>query len=109
MLAGLHVTALLAEVCGLFAIWNWSCRSAGAGWLLSGGAILALLFGTVFLLPDVDGSSFFLAAAGVYLFSGLLWAWCFADLHPTDWQSGEVTVALLGTAMVVAAGAAGQS
>ena len=105
MIAALHATAMLAELCGLFAVWNWSCRSAGAGWLLSGGAILVLLFATAFLLPDIGGPRLFLAFAGMYVVSGLLWAWRFTHLHPADWNGVEVIVGLLAAVTIGAASA----
>jgi small multidrug resistance family-3 protein len=86
--------ALLLEMAGLFAIWNWSRRTRTFAWMLLGSAILFLFAGLIGLLHNPFGERIYAAFAGMYLFSGLMWAWWLEGVRPVTWRVGEWFVAL---------------
>ena len=102
MLTGLLFAAALSlELCGLFAIWNWSRRSRPLAWLLGGYGILVALTVLLGLVGNPSPTRVYVGFAGMYLFSGLAWAWFIDGLAPSDWSLPEVIVALLAVAMFV--------
>jgi small multidrug resistance family-3 protein len=87
--------ALPLEMAGLFAIWNWSRKSRAFGWVVLGATLLMCLVGGIVAMPHNPlGNRLYAALFGMYLFSGLMWAWWFEGLKPDDWKVGEVSVAL---------------
>lgn len=79
---------------GLFAVWNWSRRLHAFAWAVLGAALLLCLVGDLMAMPHNPlGNRLYAALFGMYLFSGLMWAWWFEGLTPNDWKAGEVSVA----------------
>jgi small multidrug resistance family-3 protein len=96
--------ALLLEMAGLFAIWNWSRRSRTFAWVLLAGAILLSLAGLISSLNNPFGARVYAALAGMYLFSGLMWAWWLEGLRPVTWRVGEWFVAVAAASLFGLAG-----
>lgn len=103
----LYAAALPLELCGLFAVWNWSIRQRSPGWLFVGGGLLIGLVLALVLTEPRLPSRMYLGFAGMYVFSGLMWAWWVDHLHPADWRLGEVSLAVLAVAMFAIANSAG--
>ena len=102
-----YAAALPLEMGGLFAIWNWSTRRRSLDWLFGGaGSLIGLLLALVLTTPPLPGRMY-LGLAGMYVFSGLMWAWWMDGLHPADWRLGEVGAAVFATAMFAIANANG--
>lgn len=82
------------EMAALFAIWNWSRRARSFAWTLLGIAILLSLAVPLVVTPNPLGGRIYAALLGMYLFSGLMWAWWLEGLKPSEWRLGEFLVAL---------------
>jgi small multidrug resistance family-3 protein len=86
--------ALVLEVCGIFAVWNWSRRLRSIWWLVVGLALVLIVMSLIVMsahdLPKQAYPGFF----GMYLFAALAWAWWFEGLSPIDWKAGEVAIAV---------------
>lgn len=93
------VAAFPLELLALFAIWNWRLRGRSFGWLIAGCVALPSLAVLPILLPTAQTRNIYLGFAGMYLFSGLAWAWWVEGLEPREWSSGEVSVTLMATAL----------
>lgn len=101
-----YEAALPLERGGRFAIWNWSIRRRSPIWLLAGAVSLISLLTMVPTIPPLLGRMY-LGFAGIYVFSGLMWAWWVDGLHPADWGLGEVGAAFLATAKLAMANSTG--
>ncbi|MET0374222.1 MAG: hypothetical protein ABW128_08190 [Rhizorhabdus sp.] len=97
---------LLFEMIMLIAIWNWSVRRK----------MMPVLLGatTLVLVPIVISVMFrvtiparaYLAFAGMYIFSGLVWRWWTDGIAPDRWRMGEISLAVLAMLMFSMAGTA---
>lgn len=87
------IIAAALEMAGLFAIWNWSRRASALLWLVTGVALLAGAVTTAMGSSPRD-YRIYLAAIGIYLLSGLIWAWWKDGLDPSRWCAGEYFVAI---------------
>lgn len=92
--------ALMLEIGGIFAIWNWSRRQRSFWWLLFGLALVLIVIGWIAVsanaLPQQAYAGFF----GMYLFAALAWAWWAEGLSPLNWKAGEIAVAIFAVALV---------
>lgn len=90
---------LVFEVCGLFAVWNWSRRHRSIRWLVLGIALVLIVITSIAMsaydLPTQAYAGFF----GMYLFAALAWAWWLEGLNPIDWKAGEVAIAVFAVAL----------
>lgn len=102
-----YATALPVEMSGLFAVWNWSVRGRSLHWLLIGAGLLIALVSTLVLTTPKLPGRMYLGFAGMYVFSGLAWAWWADGLHPTDWRLGEIWGAILAVALFILANSSG--
>ena len=91
--------ALVLEVCGIFAVWNWSRRHRSIWWLVVGLALVLIVMSLIVMsahdLPKQAYAGFF----GMYLFAALAWAWWLEGLSPIDWKAGEIATAVLAVAL----------
>jgi len=94
---------LLLELCGLFAVWNWSIKRRSPGWLVAGAGLLIGLLLTLVLLAPHLSVGLYLGFAGMYVLSGLMWGWWMDDLHSADWEPGECGLAGLAAVMFAVA------
>lgn len=100
MLSGLfNATALPLELCALFAVWNWSRRERSAFWMIGGGVLLTCTATLAILVNRPFPAHVHLGFAGMYIFSGLAWAWVVDGLAPQDWKMGEAMMAFIATGM----------
>lgn len=102
-----YAAALPLEMCGLFAIWNWSVRNRSMGWLLAGAGLLISLLLSLFLTTPPLPARMYLRFAGIYVSSGLMWAWWVEGLQPGDWRLAEVGLAVVAIAMFAIANSSG--
>lgn len=91
------------EAAGLFAIWNWSRRGRTILWLLIGLALIGVASFCGALSSPSGGT--WLLFTGIYLATGLAWAWSVEALAPSQWRFGEwfvagVAVAALGASIL---------
>lgn len=91
--------ALVLEVFGVFAAWNWSRRHRSIWWLVLGVTLaliaISLIVMSAHYLPKQAYAGFF----GMYLFAALAWAWWVEGLSPIDWKAGEVATAVFAVAL----------
>lgn len=107
MLTTIAYSAILPlEMGGLFALWNWSRRQRSPLWLLGGLGLLTSLLLALALLPPLP-ARMYLGYAGMYVFSGLMWAWWIDGLVPADWKPSEFGVAVIAVAFFAIANSCG--
>ena len=91
--------ALVLDVCGVFAAWNWSRRHRSIWWLVLGVTLaliaISLIVMSAHYLPKQMYAGFF----GMYLFAALACAWWVEGLSPNDWKAGEVATAVFAVAL----------
>ncbi len=91
--------ALVLEVGGIFAVWNWSRRHRSIWWLVFGLTlgliVISLIVMSAHDLPKQAYAGFF----GMYLFAALAWAWWLEGLSPIDWKAGEVATAVFAVSL----------
>lgn len=95
--------AAAAEIAGCFAFWAW-LRLEKPIWLLVPGMASLGLFAWLLTLVDTAAAGRAYAAyGGVYIAASLLWLWLVEDVRPDRWDLGGVTLALIGSVMILAA------
>lgn len=96
----LFLIILAVEPFVLMIFWSLVARQKPAQTILGlciiiAGAVVAIAS----LGSDVPKTAY-LAFAGMYLFSGLLWRWRSEGVTPGTWSVGEIAVAVLATTML---------
>lgn len=91
--------ALVLEVCGVFAAWNWSRRHRSIWWLVLGVTLALIAISLIVMsahhIPKQAYAGFF----GMYLFVALAWAWWVEGLNPIDWKEGEIATAVFAVVL----------
>ena len=90
---------VLVEMIVLLNVWNWSVQRKMVLALLGAGILILVPVAASFIYQESVPAQGYLAFAGMYIFSGLIWRWWKDDIALDDWNVGEGALALLGTLM----------
>lgn len=93
--------AALAEIGGCYAFWRW--QRAGTGiWALLPGLALLVLFAFLLTWVDINAAGRAYAAyGGIYILSALIWLRVVDGVRPTSYDVAGVTLALVGTGVIL--------
>lgn len=94
--------AALAEIAGCFAFWAWLKLDRPIWWLIPGVASLALFAWLLTLIDSVAAGRAYAAYGGVYIAASLLWLWLAEGIKPDRWDLAGMTVALVGSVIILA-------
>ncbi len=94
--------AALAEIAGCFAFWAWLKLDRPIWWLIPGVASLALFAWLLTLIDSEAAGRAYAAYGGVYIAASLLWLWLAEGIKPDRWDLTGMTVALVGSAIILA-------
>ncbi|WDZ77639.1 YnfA family protein [Ensifer adhaerens] len=97
-----YTLAALAEIAGCFAFWAWLKLDKSVLWLVPGMASLALFAWLLTLIDSPAAGRAYAAYGGVYIAASLLWLWLAEGVKPDRWDLAGMTVALLGSAIILA-------
>ena len=93
--------ALVLQLAGTFAVWNWSRQFRSVSWLFLGCIGLAAS-ATVLMLSGVPWSRRVVTGMlACYVLAALAWAWLVDGLAPSRWSNGELVLALGGAALLI--------
>jgi drug/metabolite transporter superfamily protein YnfA len=95
----LYGVLLPIEIACLFAVWHWRLRGGAPGWLALAILLAALAIVALTFLPPALHTTALLAMTGMYVFSGLAWAWWADGLNPARWSLAEILVAAFAAAL----------
>ncbi|MGF6253227.1 YnfA family protein [Ensifer sp. LBL] len=98
----IYALAALAEIAGCFAFWAWLKLDKSALWLAPGMVSLALFAWLLTLIDSEAAGRAYAAYGGVYIAASLLWLWLAEGVRPDRWDLTGMTVALLGSAIILA-------
>jgi len=95
----LYFGLMIFELLALLAIWNFSVQRK-----LLQAVFVAIALTLVFVVAGVTfremvPTKAYLAFAGMYIFSGLVWRWWKDGIAPDHWRASEVVLAMLATVM----------
>ena len=90
---------MILELLALLVIWNCSFQRKllQAVFGATGLALVFVVAGITF--REMVPTKAYLAFAGMYIFSGLVWRWWKDGIAPDRWQASEVVLAMLATVM----------
>ncbi|OOG66893.1 hypothetical protein BLJAPNOD_03579 [Ensifer sp. M14] len=94
--------AALAEIAGCFAFWAWLKLDKPIWWLIPGVASLALFAWLLTLIDSEAAGRAYAAYGGVYIAASLVWLWLAEGIRPDRWDLTGMTVALVGSAIILA-------
>ncbi|MBP1870351.1 small multidrug resistance family-3 protein [Ensifer adhaerens] len=94
--------AALAEIAGCFAFWAWLKLDRPIWWLIPGVASLALFAWLLTLIDSEAAGRAYAAYGGVYIAASLLWLWLAEGIKPDRWDLTGMTVALVGSTIILA-------
>ncbi len=94
--------AALAEIAGCFAFWAWLKLDRPIWWLIPGVASLALFAWLLTLIDSEAAGRAYAAYGGVYIAASLLWLWLAEGIKPDRWDLTGMTVALVGSVIILA-------
>ncbi|MGO4625208.1 YnfA family protein [Ensifer sp. 2YAB10] len=97
-----YTLAALAEIAGCFAFWAWLKLDKSILWLVPGMVSLALFAWLLTLIDSPAAGRAYAAYGGVYIAASLLWLWLAEGVRPDRWDLAGMTVALLGSAIILA-------
>lgn len=97
-----YTLAALAEIAGCFAFWAWLKLGKSIVWLIPGMASLALFAWLLTLIDSPAAGRAYAAYGGVYIAASLLWLWLAEGVKPDRWDLTGMTVALLGSVIILA-------
>ena len=98
---GTYILAALAEIAGCFAFWGWLRLGKSVWWIVPGVVSLVLF---AYLLTRIEAGfagRTYAAYGGVYIAASLAWLWVVEDMRPDRWDFLGVTLALLGTLVIL--------
>lgn len=98
----IYSLAALAEIAGCFAFWGWLKLDRPIWWLIPGVASLALFAWLLTLIDSEAAGRAYAAYGGVYIAASLLWLWLAEGVKPDRWDLTGMTVALIGSAIILA-------
>jgi len=95
----LYCGLMICELLALLVIWNYSVQRK-----LLQSVFVATALTLVFVVAGVTfremvPAKAYLAFAGMYIFSGLVWRWWKDGIAPDRWRASEVVLAVLATVM----------
>lgn len=96
----LFLIMLAVEPVVLMIFWSLAARQRPAQTIVGVCAIVAGVVVAIGTLGSDVPKTAYLAFAGMYLFSGLLWRWRTEGVTPGTWSVGEIAVAVLATTML---------
>jgi len=97
-----YTLAALAEIAGCFAFWAWLKLDKSILWLIPGMTSLALFAWLLTVIDSPAAGRAYAAYGGVYSAASLLWLWLAEGVKPDRWDLTGMTVALLGSAIILA-------
>lgn len=97
-----YTLAALAEIAGCFAFWAWLKLDKSILWLIPGMASLALFAWLLTWIDSEAAGRAYAAYGGVYIAASLLWLWLAEGVRPDRWDLAGMTIALLGSAVILA-------
>ncbi|KSV85284.1 membrane protein [Sinorhizobium sp. Sb3] len=97
-----YTLAALAEIAGCFAFWAWLKLDKSIVWLIPGMASLALFAWLLTWIDSEAAGRAYAAYGGVYIAASLLWLWLAEGVRPDRWDLAGMTIALLGSAVILA-------
>ncbi len=97
-----YTLAALAEIAGCFAFWAWLKLDKSIVWLIPGMASLALFAWLLTWIDSEAAGRAYAAYGGVYIAASLLWLWLAEGVKPDRWDLAGMTIALLGSAVILA-------
>jgi small multidrug resistance family-3 protein len=98
----IYALAALAEIAGCFAFWAWLKLDKSALWLVPGIVSLALFAWLLTLIDSPAAGRAYAAYGGVYIAASLIWLWLAEGVRPDRWDLAGMTVALIGSAIILA-------
>ncbi|MBD9555835.1 MULTISPECIES: YnfA family protein [Ensifer] len=98
----IYALAALAEIAGCFAFWAWLKLDKSALWLVPGILSLALFAWLLTLIDSPAAGRAYAAYGGVYIAASLIWLWLAEGVRPDRWDLAGMTVALIGSAIILA-------
>ncbi|MBW9064230.1 YnfA family protein [Rhizobium herbae] len=98
----IYALAALAEIAGCFAFWAWLKLDKPMWWLLPGMASLALFAWLLSLIDTTAAGRAYAAYGGIYIAASLAWLWTVEGVRPDRWDVSGVTLAIAGTAIILA-------
>lgn len=97
-----YIFAALAEIAGCFAFWAWLKLDKSIIWLIPGMGSLALFAWLLTLIDSQAAGRAYAAYGGVYIAASLIWLWLAEGVRPDRWDLAGMTVALIGSAIILA-------
>jgi small multidrug resistance family-3 protein len=93
--------AALGEISGCYAFWVWLRLDRSILWTIPG--ILALIIFAVALtqVETANAGRVYAAYGGIYIFSSIVWLWLVEGVKPDRWDLIGVSLALLGTVVIL--------
>jgi small multidrug resistance family-3 protein len=98
----IYALAALAEIAGCFAFWAWLKLNRPLWWLIPGMASLALFAWLLTLIDTAAAGRAYAAYGGIYIAASLAWLWVVEGVRPDRWDATGVTLALVGTVIILA-------
>ena len=99
--AAILLVAVIAELSGVYAIWQW--RRVGASiWLVPIGLTALFVYAVVQTYqPETEFGRLYAAYAGVFLLGAMTWGWAFDGLTPDRSDVIGAVVVLAGIATIL--------
>jgi small multidrug resistance family-3 protein len=96
----LFVLAGLAEIGGVYLIWQW-IRSDRSAWFGILGTTALLIYGLTQTLQPFNFGRAFAAYGGVFITLALLWGWWVDGRTPDRWDWIGVGICLVGVGLML--------
>lgn len=97
---GLFVAAGIAEISGVYLIWQWVRDDKPVFWGLF-GLVALFVYSWIQTLQTFDFGRAFAAYGGVFVSLALLWGWGVDEHTPDRWDWIGVSIILIGVATIV--------
>ena len=97
---GLFVVAGLAELSGVYLIWQWIRAGKPAFWGLV-GLILLSVYAVTQTFQTFSFGRAFAAYGGIFITLALLWGWLIDSRVPDRWDWLGVSFCLVGAAIIL--------
>jgi|SRR5581483_4295154 len=96
-----YALAALGEIGGCFAFWAWLRLAKTPLWTLVGIAALAIFAIALTRVESSNAGRAYAAYGGVYIVGSILWLWGIEGVRPDRWDILGVSVALLGSVIIL--------
>lgn len=98
-ISAIYLGLMIFELLALLVIWNCSIRRKLVQAVLGASALSLVLVVAGVTYHEIIPGKAYLAFAGMYIFSGLVWKWWKDGIAPDRWRASEVVLAMLATVM----------